>query len=119
MAPQDRVQEILSALRTVLLPARRDRACTFAQITLAPDDQRRIGYVEEWIDEAHLRRQFRTERFVHLLEVLETACEAPVVEFKVFSRTYGLDYIDPDGPAGPDDAGPLVEPDPHRQGDES
>jgi quinol monooxygenase YgiN len=93
LAPADRVQDILTALRAVMLPARRDRACTFAQISLAPDDRRRVCYVEEWADEAELRRQFRSERFVRLLEVLESAVEPPVVEFKIFSRTYGLDYI--------------------------
>jgi hypothetical protein len=49
--------------------------------------------VEEWDDPCELHRQFGTERFVRLLELLEMAAERPDVEFRVVSETCGLEYI--------------------------
>jgi quinol monooxygenase YgiN len=56
-------------------------------------DRRRVVYVEHWEDSRELRRQFGTARMRRLLELLETAADRPVVEFRVVSETHGLDYI--------------------------
>jgi quinol monooxygenase YgiN len=74
-------------------PAQRSRGCRFAQIYRWADDDQRIEYVEEWEEAGELRGQFRTERFVHLLELLETAAERPVLEFRPIAETHGLEYI--------------------------
>ncbi len=103
IAAADHVDQILHALRTVMLPARRDRACAFAQICHSADDYGRVCYTEEWDDAAELRRQFGDARFVRLLELLESSAEPPIVEFRVFERRYGLEYITgaPELPSGP------------------
>jgi hypothetical protein len=56
------------------------------------NDDRRIEYVEEWDDASELQGEFGSDRFAHLLELLEAA-ERPVVEFRVVSETHGIEYI--------------------------
>jgi quinol monooxygenase YgiN len=98
VARPDEVPEVLRALRSVLRPATQARGCCFAQIYLEANDSQRLGYLEEWDDPEELRQQLKSERFVHLLELLETAAERPVLEFRIITEKYGLEYFD--NPAG-------------------
>jgi quinol monooxygenase YgiN len=93
IVPKDGVHEQVHALRTVLWGAQQARGCRFAQISLPVDDGGQLEYVEEWDDEGELREQFGSERFVHLLGLLELATQPPLIEFRVFSATYGLEYV--------------------------
>jgi quinol monooxygenase YgiN len=93
VAPQGRVPEVLDALRTVMRPAQQARGCAFAQLFNWVNDDRRIEYVEEWDDAVDLQGELGSERFTHLLELLETSAERPVVEFRVVSKTHGLEYV--------------------------
>jgi hypothetical protein len=78
----------------VLRPAAQARGCSFAQIYREANGSQRIEYLEEWDDPEELRQQFGSERFVHLLELLETSAERPVVEFRIITEKYGLEYFD-------------------------
>ena len=93
VAPPGRVPEVLDALRTVMRPAQQARGCAFAQVFNWVNDDRRIEYVEEWGDAGDLQGEFGSERFTHLLELLEVAAEPPVVEFRIVSETHGLGYV--------------------------
>lgn len=97
VAPETRVQELVHALRAVMRGAQQARGCRFAEICVPIGDPRRVNYVEEWDDEAELRAQFGSERFVRLLALIETAAEPPVMEFRFISKTQGLEYIDSAG----------------------
>ena len=46
-----------------------------------------------WGDAGDLQGEFGSERFTHLLELLEVAAEPPVVEFRIVSETHGLEYV--------------------------
>ena len=92
VASPSRVVDVVEALRAVMRPAQQARGCSFAGI-LSANDSRRVAYVEDWDDAGELRDQFGTERFHRLLELLEVAADPPVVEFRVFSETHGLEYI--------------------------
>jgi quinol monooxygenase YgiN len=85
--------QLVTALRSVMRPAQQTRGCCFAEIYRRVNDDCRIEYVEEWDDPRELREQFGSARFLRLLEVLETAAEQPLVEFRIVGKTYGLDYI--------------------------
>jgi quinol monooxygenase YgiN len=85
--------QLLTALRSVMRPAQQARGCCFAEIYRRVNDDCRIEYVEEWDDPRELRDQFGTERFHRLLELLETAAERPLVEFRIIDITHGLEYI--------------------------
>ncbi len=74
-------------------PAQQARGCRSAEIYQSLDDEWRLEYVEEWEDKDELRRQFGSERFVRLFELLEASVERPVVELRVISETHGLEYF--------------------------
>jgi quinol monooxygenase YgiN len=93
LARQDEAPELLKALRSVLRPAVQARGCGFAQIYREANDSQRLEYLEEWDDPEELRQQLKSERFVHLLELLENAAERPVVEFRIITEKYGLEYF--------------------------
>lgn len=93
VARPDKTPELLRGLRSVLRPAEQARGCTFAQIYREANDSQRFQYLEEWDNPEELRQQLGSERFVHLLELLEAAVERPVVEFRIISEKYGLEYF--------------------------
>jgi len=93
VAPEGGNKELVHALRGVMRGACQDRGCRFAQVYCLGSDDVRVDYIEEWTDADDLRTQFRSERFLHLLALLETAAERPVVEFRIISATYGLEYM--------------------------
>jgi quinol monooxygenase YgiN len=93
IAPNEGVHELVRALRAVMWGARQARGCSFASVYCSGIEAQSVAYVEEWDDAHELRRQFGSERFTQLLALLETAAERPVVEFRVISATYGLEYI--------------------------
>jgi quinol monooxygenase YgiN len=93
IARPDEGPELLRALQSVLRPATQARGCGFAQIYREANDSQRFEYLEEWDNPEELRQQLGSERFVHLLELLETAAERPVVEFRIITEKYGLEYF--------------------------
>jgi quinol monooxygenase YgiN len=50
-------------------------------------------YVEEWPDVEDLDEHLRSPRFGRMLALMETAAEAPTIEFRFVSRIRGLDYV--------------------------
>jgi hypothetical protein len=52
-----------------------------------------IRYEEEWATEEDIRRRIRSDRFTSLLSVVESAQEAPRVQFDFVTTTRGLDYV--------------------------
>lgn len=93
VAAPGRVSEVVEALRAVMRPAQQARGCSFAGVHTSAVESRRVLYVEEWDEACDLYRQFGTERFHRLLELLETAADPPDVEFRIVSETHGLEYI--------------------------
>ena len=92
-APFGHAVELVDALWTVTRPAQQARGCRFVQVYRWTNDDLRIDYVEEWDDAEALSAHFGSERFTRLLELLESAAEPPLVEFRVVSETHGLEYI--------------------------
>ena len=93
VAAPGKVPDVVRALRAVMRPAQQARGCSFAGVHTSAFDSRRVLYVEEWEDACELHRQFGTERFHRLLELLEIAADPPDVEFRIVSETHGLEYI--------------------------
>jgi quinol monooxygenase YgiN len=84
---------VRTLLSVVMLPAQQLPGCHFAQVYQRINEPQKVDYVEEWDDPAGLRPQLSCERFSRLLELVEMAAEAPEVEFRWISETYGMDYI--------------------------
>ena len=74
---------LIDALRSLMLPTRRERGCLSCQLLLSSEssDPMRISGVEDWSSEEALREQVRSDRFSRLLELMESAMEPPQLEF--------------------------------------
>ena len=87
---------LIDALRSLMVPTRRERGCISCQLVLSSEscDPMRISYVEDWSSEAALREQVRSDRFLRLLELMESALEPPQLEFELGNGIRGLDYVE-------------------------
>jgi quinol monooxygenase YgiN len=87
---------LIDALRSLMLPTRRERGCVSCQLALSSEssDPMRISYVEDWSSEDDLREQVRSDRFTRLLEVMESALAPPNLEFQLPGGARGLDYVE-------------------------
>jgi quinol monooxygenase YgiN len=92
-AKAGRAQQLVQALRSVMKHAVLNGACSGAYIAADVDEANAFWYCEDWQDALELEGQLRTERFSHLLALLETAPVPPLLEFRVVAETRGLDYV--------------------------
>jgi quinol monooxygenase YgiN len=76
-----------------MLPVRLERGNCHAHLALDVDDEHVLCYFEEWSDVEELNEQIRSPRFGQLLALMETAGEAPSLQFRFFSEIRGLDYV--------------------------
>jgi hypothetical protein len=83
-------QEILDALRTIVLDTRLEPDCLESSTWSDPDGT--VHYVEEWPTEEHMRTRVRSSRFTTLLSVIESARESDVY-FDFVSASRGLDFV--------------------------
>jgi quinol monooxygenase YgiN len=87
---------LIDALRSLMVPTRRERGCVSCQLALSSEssDPMRISYSEVWSSEEDLREQVRSERFSRLLELMERALEPPQLRFELPGGVRGLDYVE-------------------------
>jgi len=90
-ASQRGAAQLLEAFRYLVVPTRLQAGCLGCSTWTDPDGV--VHYVEEWATETQMRERVRSERFVSLLAILESADEPPQVQFDFVSATRGLDYI--------------------------
>ena len=86
-------QQLLHTLRFLASPTRIEPGCLACRVWIEDGDESSVRYVEEWTTEEAMRLRVRSERFTRLLELLESAPEAPSVEFDFVTETRGLDYV--------------------------
>ena len=87
---------LIDALRSLMVPTRRERGCVSCQLALSSEssDPMRLSYSEVWLSEEDLREQVRSDRFTRLLELIESAFEPPSLEFQLPGGARGLDYVE-------------------------
>ena len=93
VAPAIGTQQLVHALRFLASPTRLEAGCLGCRVWTEDSDESTVRYVEEWATEEAMRQRVRSERFTRLLEVLESAQEAPSVQFEFVMATRGLDYV--------------------------
>jgi quinol monooxygenase YgiN len=91
--PPGQEKDLLSALRSIQLPARLERRCTRAQILQDCDEPAMISYVEDWPTPEDLEARMRSSHFSQLLALMEAVPSAPSLEFRVVSEVRGLAYV--------------------------
>jgi quinol monooxygenase YgiN len=92
-APPGRRPETVQALRALRFPAQLTGGCASSDICCELDDPDVLLYVEEWPGLEDFVREVHSDRFSRLLALMETAAEAPALEFRFVQQTRGLDYI--------------------------
>jgi quinol monooxygenase YgiN len=92
-SPPGRVQQTIQALRSVMLPARLEQGMANVHLSSEVGDGNVLFYVEEWADVESLIKHIRLPRFAWMLALMETAAEAPTLEFRFVSQVRGLDYV--------------------------
>jgi quinol monooxygenase YgiN len=86
-------QQVVHALRFLASALRLEHACRGCWVWVEDSDESTIRYVEEWSTDEAMRLRVRSAAFTQLLEVLESAPEAPCVQFDFVAQTRGLDYV--------------------------
>ena len=96
VAAQGESWRLIDALRSLMVPTRREQGCLSCQLVLSSEssDPARISYSEDWSSEEALREQVRSERFSRLLELMECASETPQLQFQLPGGVRGLDYVE-------------------------
>ena len=83
-------QDLVDALRFIVLGTRLDSACQGCSAWTDPDWT--VHYVEQWATEADMRHRVCSERFTSLLAILEST-DDPRVQFDFVTTTRGLEYV--------------------------
>ena len=92
-APACGSQQLVHALRFLASPSTPSPAAWTVECGFEDADQSTVRYVEEWTTEEAMRLRVRSDRFTRLLEVMESAPEAPSVQFDFVRETRGLDFV--------------------------
>lgn len=91
-ASSRRTRPLVAALQALARLARLERGCLEAHVFAESNDPRRLCYSEVWDAEENLRSMLRSERFTHLVELMETAAEPPALDFRTITATCGLEF---------------------------
>ena len=83
-------QELLDALRFLVMSTRLEQGCLGCSAWTDPDGT--VRCVEEWATEHDMQRRVKSERFTSLLSVIESAKDAQV-QFDFVTRTRGIEYV--------------------------
>jgi quinol monooxygenase YgiN len=92
-AAPGRKLQLAEALRRMRREIHGHRGCVDVHVAADVDETTVLWYCEEWDDLEGLERELRTDRFTHLLALVETAAQPPLVEFRVITETRGLEYV--------------------------
>lgn len=82
-----------SAAHGVMHASRREAGCVTCSLATRMAERVTFTLVEEWDSEADLRRHLASPTFEALAGLLESALEAPRIEFALASGIRGLDYV--------------------------
>jgi quinol monooxygenase YgiN len=85
-------QELVETFRFLIVSTRLEPGCLGCSAWADPDAT--VHYVEEWKTEPEMRRRVQSSGFTSLLAVLESAREAPRIQFQFVTTTRGLDYVE-------------------------
>ena len=94
LVPLGQSRSITDALHQLMIAARANRGCVGCCLSTDVGAQVDVRYTEEWVDEAVLRYELRSDRFARLASLLESSIRTPIVEFALPGGSRGLDYAE-------------------------
>jgi quinol monooxygenase YgiN len=90
--PPQRTESLLAALQSLARVARVARGCLEARLFTESHDPRNLCYTEAWDTEENLCSMLCSEHFTRLAELMETAVEPPVLDFRTITAIRGLEF---------------------------
>ncbi len=87
-----RTRLMVAALQALARLASLERGCLEAHVFTESDGPGRFYYSETWDVEENLRSMLRSERFTHLVELMEMAVEPPSLDFRTIAEIQGLEF---------------------------
>lgn len=87
-----RTPSLIAALQALARLARLERGCLEAHVFTDSNDPQHLHYSETWNTEENLQSMLRSERFIHLVELMEMAVEPPSLDFRTIAETQGLEF---------------------------
>jgi len=94
VSPVRGTQQLIHTLRFLASPTSLEPGCLGCRVWTEGDEESLVRYEEAWATEEAMRLRVRSEGFTRLLEVLESAPEAPRVQFDFIMESRGLDYVE-------------------------
>jgi quinol monooxygenase YgiN len=91
-APRRRTQSLVAALQSLARLARLARGCLEVHLFTESHDPRNLCYTEAWDTEENLCSMLCSEHFTRLAELMETAVEPPVLDFRTITAIRGLEF---------------------------
>jgi len=85
---------ITDALHRIMAAARAQFGCVGCSVATHVGRHVRVEYIDDWASEADLQRELQSDRFTSLPALMESATEAPLVEFSLSGGTRGLEYVE-------------------------
>jgi len=83
---------IMAALQGVILATRREDGCRRCVVSANSGEPMRLRYLETWETEESMRHHVQSEQFERLARLMESALEAPRIEFTLPAGRRGLEY---------------------------
>jgi len=90
-AKREEVRQALVAWRN---PVTVEQGCLGCRILQESGDSRSIWYIAEWASEDDLLRHLREDHYKQLLNLMETACQPPLIQFHRVVETAGLELVE-------------------------
>ena len=90
--PPQRTESLLAALQSLTRLARLARGCLEAHLFMESHDSRNLCYTEAWDTEENLCSMLRSGHFTRLAELMETAVEPPILDFRTITTIQGLEF---------------------------
>ena len=93
-APEERREDILRSIRSLIGPATAEKACLACQVFQEARDPNSITFVQAWTSRAQLDRHVRSHQYRNLLSVLDLSHTAPEVRLDdVSPLNRGIDVL--------------------------
>ena len=86
-----RAEALRTALQSLARLARLARGCLEAHVFTENHDSQSLCYTEAWDTEDHLCAMLRSEHFTRLAELMETAVQPPMLDFRTITAIRGLE----------------------------
>lgn len=90
--PAKRTLALRVALQALERQAKLQRGCLETHLFMESRDHRSLCYTEAWDTEENLGLMLCSEHFTRLAELMETATEPPVLDFRTITAIRGLEF---------------------------